>query len=41
MRGATEGWQLQQEQHVETLQDGGNLVPLTPISNLPSFFFVS
>lgn len=36
MRDATEGWQLQQEQHVEMLQDGGKLVPLPPISN---FFF--
>lgn len=24
---------LQQEQHMETPRDGGNLVPLTPISN--------
>lgn len=37
MRDATEGWQLQQEQHVEMLQDGGKLVPLPPISN---FFFI-
>lgn len=34
MREAAEGWQLQQEQHTEALQDGAKLVPPTSLSNV-------